>query len=237
MRQFSWLHFSWLTFAALLPLATPAFAAEPRQPHYNVVELRAEAQREVQNDLLSAALYVEMNDANPAALAGAVNKSVNEALRVAKGYQGVKAHSGSNQVYPVYSKNNTLQGWRARAEIRLESRDFEAASALIGKLQATMQLASLNFSVAPESRKTVEDELMVEAIKAFKARAEIAKGALGGRDYRLLHVNVASGYSGPQPRFALARATSASEAAAPSFEAGTSQITVTASGSIEVVDK
>jgi predicted secreted protein len=137
----------------------------------------------------------------------------------------------------VYSKGNTLQGWRGRAEIRVESRDFEAASALIGKLQAAMQLASLNFSIAPDSRKAVEDELMVEAIKAFKARAEVAKGALGGRDYRIVRVGIASGYSGPQPRFAAARAAPSPEVAAPSFEAGTSQVTVTASGAVEIVDK
>jgi predicted secreted protein len=221
----------------LLPLATTPAAAAPREPHYNVVELRAEAQREVQNDLLNAVLYVELNDASPAALASAINKSVNEALRVAKDYRAVRTRSGSNQVYPVYSKDNALQGWRGRAEIRIESRDFESASALIGKLQATMQLGSLNFSVAPESRKAVEDELMVEAIKAFKARAEVAKGALGGRDYKLVRVSVTSGYSGPQPRFAMARAAPAPEIAAPSFEAGTSRITVTANGAVEIVEK
>jgi predicted secreted protein len=227
---------SFMCFAALA-LASPAFAAEPRQPHYNVVELRAEAQREVQNDLLNAVLYVEINDASPAALANAVNKSVNEALRVAKDYHAVKARSGSNQVYPVYSKSNTMQGWRGRAEVRIESRDFEAASALIAKLQSGMQLASLNFSVAPDSRRAVEDELIVEAIKAFKSRADVAKGALGGRDYRILRVSIASGYNGPQPRFASARAASSPEVAAPSFEAGTSQVTVTASGAVEIVDK
>ena len=226
-----------LCLAVLLPLAAAVHAAGPRQPHYNQVELRAEAQREVQNDLLNAVLYVEMNDASPAALAGAINKGVNDALRAAKDFPAVKARSGSNQVYPVYSKGNTLQGWRGRAEIRIESRDFEAASALIGKLQASMQLASLNFSIAPDSRKAVEDELMVEAIKAFKARAEVAKGALGGRDYRIVSVSVASGYSGPQPRFAAARAAPSPDIAAPSFEAGTSQVTVTASGTVEVVEK
>jgi predicted secreted protein len=179
-----------------------------------------------------------MNDANPATLASAINRSMNDALRVAKEYRGVKARSGSNQVYPVYSKGTTLQGWRGRAEIRVESGDFEAASALIGKLQSSMQLASIHFSVAPETRKAAEDELMVEAIKAFKARADVVKGALGGHDYRLVRVNVASGYSGPQPRFAAApRMAAAQEVVAPSFEAGTSQITVTASGTIEVVDR
>ena len=226
-----------LCLAALLPLAAAVHAAEPRQPHYNVVELRAEAQRDVQNDLMNAVLYVEMNDGSPAALAGSINRSVNEALRAAKEFPAVKARSGSNQVYPVYSKGNTLQGWGGRAEIRIESRDFEAASALIGKLQATMQLASLNFSIAPDSRKAVEDDLMVEAIKAFKARAEVAKGALGGRDYRIVRLSVTSGYSGPQPRFAMTRAAPSAEITPPSFEAGTSQVTVTASGTVEMVDR
>jgi predicted secreted protein len=40
----------------------------------------------VQNDLLNASLYVELNDPNPAALAKAINKSANEALRIAKDY-------------------------------------------------------------------------------------------------------------------------------------------------------
>ena len=128
---------------ALAPFVAPAAENTPR---YNSVELQAEAQREVQNDLLNAVLFVELNDAIPAALANAVNKSVNEALRIAKEYKTVRVRSGNNQSYPVYAKGNVLQGWRSRAEIRLESRDLEAASALIGKLQASMQLGNLSFS-------------------------------------------------------------------------------------------
>ena len=60
----------WLYLAASLALAGAALAADPA-PRYNTVELQAEAQREVANDTLSASLYVELNDANPAALAGA----------------------------------------------------------------------------------------------------------------------------------------------------------------------
>ena len=119
--------------------AVSADSAEP-PPRYNTVELQAEAQREVQNDLLNASLFVELNDPSPAALANAINKSVNDALRIAKDYKGVRVRSGNNQTFPVYAKGNVLQGWRGRAEIRIESKDFEAASGLIGKLQAGMQL-------------------------------------------------------------------------------------------------
>jgi predicted secreted protein len=227
-----------LYLAASLALSGVALAADPPAPHYNVVELQAEAQREVPNDTLSASLYVELNDANPAALANAINKAVNEALRVAKDYKSVRVRSGSNQTYPVYTKGKLLQGWRGRAEIRIEGKDFEAASGLIGKLQAGMQLGNLGFSVSPEARRQAENELIVEAITAFKARAEIVRGALAGRGYKLQRLNVNSGHSAPPPRFAMARALAAGapEVAAPDFEGGVSQIAVSAAGAIEVLD-
>lgn len=222
--------------AILLPLAAAAQGAEA-PPRYNTVELEAEAQREVQNDLLTATLFVELNDSSPSALANAMNKRINEALRVAKEHKGVRARSGGNHAFPVYSRGNALQGWRGRAEIRIESRDFEAASALIGKLQSGMQLAGVGFSMAPETRRAAENELITEAIAAFKARAEIAKAALGGRSYKLQRVSVATGHPPPRTPYAVqqrAMATPQQEVTAPDFEGGVSQITVTARGTIEV---
>ena len=221
-----------LLLLALLP-ALPAAAAEA--PRYNTVELQAEAQREARNDLLNATLYVEMNDPNPAALANAMNKRLNEALRVAKEHTGVTARSGGNQTFPVYSRGNALQGWRGRAEIRIESRDFESAAALIGKLQSGMQLSGVSFSVSPETRRAVENELIIEALAAFKARAEIVRTALGGKGYKLERVSVATGHPPARPMFAAQRAMASSqEVTAPDFEGGVSQVTVTARGTIEV---
>lgn len=156
---------------------------------------------------------------------------------MAKDVKGVRVRTGNNQTTPVYARANVLQGWRGRAEIRLESRDFEAASALIGRLQSGMQLGNLAFSVSPEARRSIENELITEAIGAFKARAEIIKAALSGRGYKLQRLNVANGYNAPQPRFAVARmATSSAEVSAPNLEAGVSMVTVTASGAIEVIE-
>ena len=63
------------------------------------------------------------------------------------------------------------------------------------------------------------------------------RAALAGRGYKLQHLNLAAGYNAPQPRFAMAlRAGSAQELAAPSLEAGVSMGTVTASGTIEILE-
>lgn len=227
----------WFFLAATLALTGAALAAEPA-PRYNVVELQAEAQRELPNDTVTASLYVELNDANAVALAAAVNKAANDALRVAREYGSVRVRSGNNQTYPVYAKGNVLQGWRARAEVRLESKDFEAASRLIGKLQSGMQLGNIAFSVSPQARRQAENELIAEAIAAFKARAEVVRGALAGRSYKIQRLNVNTGYSAPPPRFAVAHvmAAGAPEVAAPNFDGGVSVVTVTVGGAIEVLD-
>lgn len=221
----------------LVPLlALPAFAAEPAPPRYNAVTLQGSAQREVANDLLNATLFVEVNDASPAGVANAVNKTLNEALRIAREQKQIETRSGNYQTFPVYTRNNQLQNWRGRGEIRIESRDFQAASVLIGKLQGMgMQLGGMQFSVSTQARRAAENELIVEAIAAFKARTEIAKNALGGRGYKLQHLNLSSGHGGP-PRPLYAARAAAQEVSPPQLESGFSTITVDANGTVELLE-
>lgn len=209
-------------------------AAHEAPLRYNVVELQADAQREVQNDTMTATLFVEQTGFDPAQVADGVNKVVNEALRTAKTAQGVKVKSGYNQSFPVYGKNNQLQGWRTRSEIRLESADFEATSALIGELQSTMRLASLGFSVSPKARRQAENELIKEAIERFRERAEIIKQSLGGGAYKLQRMSVNTSGAPPVRPFTMRAAEARQDVAAPDVEAGTTQITVLATGAIEI---
>jgi len=78
--------------------------------------------------------------------------------------------------------------------------------------------------------------LTVEAISAFKARAEVMKGALGAKGYKLVRLAVTGGYQ-PQPRFAMARAAAApAEVTPPELEGGMSRIQIVANGSVEVLE-
>lgn len=119
--------------------------------------------------------------------------------------------------------------------VSLESRDFQAASSLIGKLQATLQLGSMGFGVSPQTRREAQDTL-AEAIGAFRARADIARMALGGKAYKIRRINLNTSGAFPQPRQVFAaRALAIAEAVAPpQFEGGTSRVSVAASGAIEV---
>ena len=206
-----------------------------RQQRDNIVELQAEAQREVPNDTLTAQLYVEATDAVAAQVSNTLNRTINEALKIAADSKTVRVRSGNSQTYPVNDRTQKLTGWRGRSEIRLETRDFQAGAALIGKLQSTLQLSGMSFSVSAEARRAAENELITEAVAAFRARADIVRQALGGSSYRVRNMSISSGgFVPPRPVFARAMSAAAAEVAAPQLEGGLSQVTVSVSGAIAV---
>jgi predicted secreted protein len=82
----------------------------------------------------------------------------------------------------------------------------------------------------------VQNELLTEAVAAFRDRADIAAKALGGRSYKIRRVSLNTGGFVPGPRPMMAeRAVAASSAVPPpSFEGGTSMVQVNANGTVEV---
>ncbi|MGQ0511728.1 MAG: SIMPL domain-containing protein [Betaproteobacteria bacterium] len=219
--------------AAATGLAANAQAPEPR---FNQVELQAEASREVQNDLMTANLYAEASDPSAAKVADQLNRATAEALKLAGSEKAVKARSGYSQTYPVNDRNGKVTGWRGRSEVRLESKDTKAMAALIARLQASMQLSGVSFSVSPDLRRQTENDLINEAVAAFKARADIAAKAIGGRAYKIRRIGLNTGgmQASPRPMLARGMAAQSAEVSTPVFEAGTSVVNVVAAGTVEV---
>ena len=217
-----------LLIALLLPLA--ALAEEERQPLFNLVSLAAQAEREVPNDLLAAVLAAEAEGADPAKLAREVNQKMQRALELAKAERAMRARSGAYQTWPVSDKGRIVR-WRVRQELRLESGDFAAATDLIGRLQASLTLASLALSVSPEARRQAENALTAEAIAAFEERARVVRDAMKAKGYRVKDLQVGGG---PQPRPMMAEMRSLAAASAPAVEPGTSRILITVSGTVQL---
>jgi len=96
-------------------------------------------------------------------------------------------------------------------------------------------MGGMSFAISPKTRSQSEDELMRQAVDAFKARAELASEALGGKGYKLVSLNLDGG--GYQPMLGRQREAMSSmmmKDAAPEIEAGTSQVTLNANGVIEI---
>jgi len=227
--------------AALLALSAgtlaslPALAAD--ELHYNQISLRAEVSQEVARDLMIVTLYSESQNADPAKLAAEITTTMNKALGQAREVKGVTLRQGSRNSYPIYdNKNQKITGWRERAELRLESADFPALSKLTGELQSTLKMENMEFSIADTTRKSSEDALLKDAVAAFKARAQLATDALGGKGYKIVNLNFnTNGYPMPYARGGMMmKAAMADSAPTPEVEAGTSQVNMSADGVIEV---
>ena len=210
----------------------PALADEQR---YNQVSLRADVSSEVAHDRMHVTLYSEAQHKDPAQLAAQTTQTLNEALQRARKSEGVIVSQGSRSSYPVYEeKGQQITGWRERAELRLESGDFAKLSSLTAELMQTLKMGGMHFSVSAPIRKQNEDALLKDAVAAFRARAQLATEALGGKDYKIVNLNLNSG-GGYQPAMRSAAMKFGMDAApVPEVEAGTSQVSISADGLIEV---
>ena len=119
-----------LLFAFVADYATAADAA----PRYNQIHFQVERSRPVDNDRMQAMLSITAEDDNAARLADQVNRTMDWALKTAKGKPGVEIHSGGYRTYPTYDRNK-VRRWHATQELTLESADFAELGTLIGQLQ------------------------------------------------------------------------------------------------------
>ena len=219
-----------LSSAPLLAQTTPAPASG------TLIELSAEASRPTANDLFRATVFAEASNANSAALARQVNQQIATALAAAKEYPTVKTRTGGTYTNPVYGKNDrSIESWRMRSEIQLESRDGPALAELLGKLQSSLGVSQINATSAPETAQKAEADATVGAIQAFRERAGLIAGTLG-KKYKIREMNVGSNNRGPVYPMFRAKATMAADAAPMPVEGGESQVQVNITGKIELTD-
>ena len=233
MRHF----YTTLALTLTTAISAAAFAQDNQVLNYNVLNIQAEASRKISNDEMTAVLYIEKTNKQPAQLSSEINQLMTQAVNTAKKYTQIKVETGSQSTYPIYDNDNRkVKEWRGRAEIRLESKDFKAASQLISELQQNFQTQSINFNISDSQRKKVENELMIEASKNFQQRAKSLAQAWNKPSYQLINLNLnTNSYSNRAvPRMAMLKASSADAMPEQEMASGESQITVNANGSIQL---
>jgi predicted secreted protein len=224
-----------ILLGAALLAGAPAFAQKHDAPK-DQVSFRVEAAREVPNDWVSATLGVEEESTDLPGLAARVNQRMAAALALAKSDTKLTVASGAYQTQPVYDKTRIAR-WRASQDLSIETAEVAALADMAGKLQAQgLLLRGVVFSVAPDTKKRVDDELTVEALSVFRERAGLIARGLGRRGWNL--VSLALGDASMPPPVPIYRQRMAMETAAadvaPSFESGRSTVRVEVNATIEL---
>lgn len=208
------------------------------EPQFDVFQLSADAQVEVDNDLMNVRLVVQATDPNAAQLANKINATMGWALLQLKPFTSIETQTLNYQTYPQYERNGTkIKGWVANQTLQLETDDFENAGKAIQILQEKLQVQSMRLKAKVETRQKAEEKLINEAMNSFKRRADLVATNMGAGSFRVMNLSINTQGSGPQygqyDNFRGA-ATRAAVESAPAIEAGTSTVTVNVNGQIQL---
>ena len=224
-----------LALALVGAALSPAWAQQFPLPK-DQVSFRVESAREVPNDWVAATLGVDEEGHDAAALAARVNKRMAEALALAKQSPELQVSSGAYQTQPVYDRGKIAR-WRASQDLVIEGASVDQVTDRVGRLQAQgLLLRGVSFSVGPETRKRVEDELIVEALSEFRERAGLIARGLGRRGWNLRSLVIGEpGMPVPFLQRGQAMAMEAADAAvAPALESGRSTLRMSIDATVEV---
>lgn len=221
--------------AGLARAQTPQIA-----PPQNVVTLSAQASVEVPRDFLSITLAVTREGPDAAQvqsqLRQVLDAALNDARKAAKPGQ-VDLRTGTFSVYPRYSSKGGMAGWQGTAELIVEGKDIAAISTLAGRLQS-LAVTRVAQALSREVREQVEGEVAAQAITRFRARAESYAKQFGFGAYSIREVSVGGADSMPAPlpypRMSAMAAVAPADASQP-VETGRATVTVTVSGSIQMM--
>jgi len=199
-----------LTVVALL--AAPALAQEPERTRLVLSET---ATREVEQDTLVAVLAARAEATAPREAQAAVNRTMTAAIEQAEAVAGVRAATGGYRVYQEYDREGRPRQWIAEQDLRLTAREAAPLLELAGALQeAGLLLNGLAYELSAEARRTLEDELAIEAIQALRRRAEQVAATLAMRVESIATLRVGEVPEEPPIR-PMMRTTMAEAAAAP----------------------
>lgn len=233
---------------ALAPALMLALAADAaplavlQSAPQNVINLSAEASREVPQDLLSITLGVTREGTEAAAVQSQLRQLLDAALTEARKAAKpglLELRTGAFSLYPRYAPKpaggNAINGWQGRAELVIEGSDTAAISQLAGRLTG-LTVSRVAFSLSREAREKVEAEVAAQAIGRFKARAESYAQQFGFGSYSLREVSVGGGESGgmPSPVFRTAAMGARASDESQPIEPGKATVSVTVSGSIQL---
>ncbi len=200
---------------------------------YNQVRFQVRAMESVANDHMQAVMVAQYEDDDPARLADRINKTMGWALAQTRNQSAIQVRTGGYTTQPVYKKEG-ISGWRATQELILTGADFTPLGKLIGTLQQQLQLRSVGFDVAAETREEMERALIDRALNGFKQRAEQVRANIGSKSYRIVELNIVTEDSPGRP-IPMMRVEAMSKAvAAPSFEGGESEVRVAVHGVVQL---
>lgn len=223
-----------VAFLAAGPVAAQVATLPAAEEKGTLLHLSEQADRLLTQDRPQVVLRAEVMDANAGKVQAEINKQMTAALERAKAVSAVKTSTGSYSVYqdrqPGQAGNQPLR-WHGTQSLTLTGADAAALLDLAGDLQKTgLLMSGMTWQLAPETAKTIQDDLTGEALTRLRQRADKIAASLGTTvdRYKEIRVGNASGIEPPRFRTAAMGVLGKADSAPPPVSAaGEERVTVT----------
>lgn len=215
-------------------VAAKAAALGVRAPEMN---LQVSASSDVRQDTVRITLTVQIDAPDQAAAGKKLAAGVDEVLKRARVSKNINASTGSYQVWPNSNSKGKVLNWRGQGQVILESKDFDAASALAAKLGDKSAISNVSFLLSREGREAEERKLISQAAQAFRERALAGSSAFGFSGYRIIKIELGGVGSSDVVMHERAAAPMMAKDSSPSFvnvplEPGEATVTMSISGTV-----
>ena len=235
-RWFRRLHLA-MAGTLLAMSATAVLAADPPVPS-GVVALTASASVEVTRDLMAVTLSATREGTDASTVQSALKQALDAALLEARGAARpgqIDVRTGNFSMNPRYSPKGQLNGWQGTAELVIEGRDLTGIGQLAGRIQS-MAIARVAQGLSREQREKAESGVTAQAIARYRAQAAEVTKQFGYASYSVREVSVNSNeQGGPEPMIMRAKVFAAAADAPLPVEAGQTSVTVTVSGTVQML--
>ena len=177
---------------ALLALPIASFAEEPVPNYPADVTFTVEAEKAVERDLLQVSLFYQAEGNDLSALNKTMAEKMNKAIELTKAQSAVEIKDNSRSTWIRYNDKGKQQGWTARAELTLESKDSQALSTVVHELDGVLAIDGVRASVSREKLSSLENELTKEALAKLKDKALLVQESLQVKGYRIQNLEISS---------------------------------------------
>lgn len=212
-----------------LPAGAQPLPATAGDDDGTVLHLDETATQTVRQDRLTVELRADVSGPDASRVQATINRRMAAALDKAKAVPAVHAATLGYWVEEERPKTGPVR-WRGIESLQLTGTDPAAVLTLAGTLQqGGLVMSRLTYDVAPETARSVENELTTAALQRLKDRVgRIAKDmGLYLRNFRNLRVGNVSGNLPPRPVLMRAMTAASPATPPPSAEPGNTTLQVT----------
>lgn len=226
-----------LTVCLMWLLFLPVVQAADKEASFNRINFNVTASRQVAQDILVATLSVQHQDKDSSVAADHVNQTMQWAINQAAKMADAKTQTLGYSTRPIYDKRK-IRAWEVKQSLRIESENFTELTHLLATLQEQLDVSSMSYQLSKAQRSKIETELVNIAIDDFTQRAQQIQQQLSRKQYRIVQLNINTNNANYpvsyQRNAMMSDEMSFSKVAAPAVKAGESEISVAASGTIEL---